>query len=127
MSEAKHTPGPWEVSPTDPCRVNVAMNTLLHPDEPRVADADEQDDDGFHDDWNICQADNDMFSRLHDECVANARLIAAAPDLLAACREALAVVDEAYQATGFIRIAATSEQRMRIEAAIAKATIGEMK
>ena len=55
------------------------------------------------------------------ETEANARLIAAAPDLLAACKEALAAVDEAYQATGFVRIMATSEQRLRIEAAIRKA------
>lgn len=87
MSEAKHTPGPWEVSPKDPCRVNVAMNTFLHPDEPRVATADEQDDDDFHDDWNICQADDDHYSRPHDECVANALLIAACPDMLAELRE----------------------------------------
>lgn len=52
----------------------------------------------------------------------DATLISASPDLLAACREALRMVDEAYEATGFFRVAATSEQRMRIEAAIAKAT-----
>lgn len=55
------------------------------------------------------------------EVAANARLIAAAPELLAACQQALLVVDEAYEATGFIRIAKTSLQRMSIEAAIAKA------
>jgi len=48
-------------------------------------------------------------------------LIAAAPDLLAACKEALIIVDEAYDATGFIKVCKTSTQRMRLEAAIAKA------
>ena len=39
-----------------------------------------------------------------------------------ACTEALAVVDEAYAATGFIRIAKTSEQRQKIAAALAQET-----
>lgn len=53
---------------------------------------EEKDDDNFHDDWNIAQADDDHFSRPHDECVANARLIAAAPDLLAACKQAYSMM-----------------------------------
>jgi hypothetical protein len=44
--------------------------------------------------------------------------------LLAACKEALAAVDEAYQATGFVKVAKTSAQRQRIEAAIDAAESG---
>lgn len=78
--KAKHTPGPWEVSPGNDCRVNVARGVFLHPTEPRVAIGDEVGDDSFHDDWNIALTDGDMFSRDgQSECEANARLIAAAP------------------------------------------------
>lgn len=85
MTQSNHTPGPWEVSPKDECRVNVAMNSFLDPNEPRVATKEEsEDDDSFHDDWNICQTDGDHYSRSHDECIANARLIASVPKLLAA-------------------------------------------
>ena len=49
---------------------------------------------------------------------------AAGPELLEACREALRVADEAYEATGYVKVAKTSRQRMAIEAAIEKATTG---
>jgi len=48
-------------------------------------------------------------------------LIAAAPDLLEAAKEALAVVDECYRATGHFKVADTSGQRERLRAAIQKA------
>lgn len=57
---------------------------------------------------------------------ANAKLMAAAHDLYEACRESLSMCDEAYEATGYIKVAKTSEQRMRLEAALAKAR-GEAK
>ena len=56
-SEAKHTPGPWNIDPIWDCRVNT-------PDGKRITDC----------------------STAHvavDVMAANARLIAAAPDLLA--------------------------------------------
>lgn len=65
----------------------------------------------------VPDADRGYFENEYD-----AMLAAAAPDLLAACRESLAMVDDAYIATGHIRVAKTSEQRLRLEAAIAKAT-----
>jgi hypothetical protein len=58
---------------------------------------------------------------VREERDANAKLIAAAPDLLAACEECLKVIDECYEATGCIKVCRTSEQRLKIEAAIAKA------
>lgn len=59
---------------------------------------------------------------LPGEAAANARLIAAAPDLLEACKELLRAVDDVYTATGYFKLSDTSEQRLKIEAAIAKAT-----
>ena len=50
-----------------------------------------------------------------------ARLRAVNAELLATCEETARVVDEAYEATGFIKVAKSSHQRMRIEAVIAKA------
>lgn len=102
-SEAKHTPGPtesWHVE-----------------NEP----------------YNVWDADGLLVCRVNaplepDEAWARgcrrARLIAAAPDLLAACQEMLITVDECYKATGHFKVAKTSEQRLRLEAAIAKATKG---
>ena len=87
-----HTPGPWEVSPRNPCRVVTEIGNYLHPLEPRRATKDEIDDDYIHDDWGICTTDNDYCSRPHDECVANANLIAAAPELLAALQRAFAAM-----------------------------------
>lgn len=56
-------------------------------------------------------------------CVAaeaeNARLAARCEGLEDACRETMAVVDEAYLATNYIKVAKTSYQRLRIEAALA--------
>lgn len=82
---SKHTPGPWEVSDKDQMRVNVKRGTLLHPSEPRIATAKDLAayGDDCHDDWNICQCDDEYFMRDPNECEANARLIASAPDLLA--------------------------------------------
>lgn len=62
---------------------------------------------------------------LVDAALAEARAKAGGADvsarLLAACKEMLAVVDEAYTATGYFKVAETSEQRLRLEAAFAAA------
>ena len=42
-------------------------------------------------------------------------------DLLEACKECLEVVDDCYEATGHVKVAVGSDQRTKIEAAIAKA------
>jgi hypothetical protein len=52
----------------------------------------------------------------HDECIANARLIAAAPDLLAACE---AMFDERSETEDFLCWMDDREKQLR--AAIAKA------
>ena len=90
-----HTPGPWEVCENDASRVNVAVNSFLHPSDAKIASPSDLNElgDECHDDWNICQCDQDNYSRNQTECEANARLIAAAPDLLAALESLHAVID----------------------------------
>lgn len=77
MSESKHTPGPWEWS---------------------IRTADESPATLFMCD--DCGVDTDIAAMLED-CDfdtqwANARLIAAAPDLLAACKETVEFNREVY-------------------------------
>lgn len=80
MSE--HTPGPWRVSENNH---NILSDHTG--DRPVLIGT------AFH--------DLNKFSRgitndiEHDECHANARLIAAAPELLAACIESLGLMDNA--------------------------------
>ena len=112
MSEAKHTPGEW-----------FKANGNRHYGFSIYAPGDRPGGRKL-----ICETigiDTIELGRNRYEegpvTIANACLLEAAPDLLAACRDCLAVVDEAYQATSYIRVAHTSEQRLKIEAAIAKA------
>ena len=102
MSESKHTPGPWK-----PAMMNSRlMNVLPH----RVH--------GF-----IVQivggADGQMVAHAHGrtekECEANARLIAAAPDML----EALQGAAEAFKP--YDRFKVDVDAMRKLEAAIAKA------
>jgi len=73
MSETKHTPGKWRLSKRPGCE--------------RVIIADELDDDGeYYGDMPICFATSQCVNI--DEAYANARLIAAAPELLEALEEA---------------------------------------
>ncbi len=53
--------------------------------------------------------------------IKNERAQSVNTELLTACKEALVAVDESYLATGYIKICNTSEQRLRIEAAVARA------
>ena len=67
---AKHTPGPWKVRDSDPLVV-IAPD----PDDPR-------------DPWSIAKAYMAAgYSEGDEESHANAKLIAAAPELLAACEQ----------------------------------------
>jgi hypothetical protein len=79
---AKHTPGPWCLHP----------NALSHKAKAYVQDAASE-----HIATVIAPYDNDEGLRA---CVANARLIAAAPDLLEALREAREVLFAEYQRDG---------------------------
>lgn len=69
----KHTPGPWEVSKDDPCRVCVGLGVVVDEDQ--------------GDDVCIVQTDTDHYcDQTPGACEANANLIAAAPDLLYVCK-----------------------------------------
>lgn len=89
---SKHTPGPWTIEPFD----NFDKSIVIR--EPGVA------------------VDNDDVN--HAEAAANARLIAAAPDLLAALRECLTVIDPEADPTH----RSNREILAQARAAIAKAT-----
>ncbi len=68
MSDGKHTPGPWMAIPAGP-----------HDDEVNVVGPTHKLNEDEH--W-LCQT----FAKAGHNTLANARLIAAAPDLLAACK-----------------------------------------
>ena len=66
--KAQHTPGPWQA------RAGLSRWNVTTCEKPRT--------------FNICAINTDRI-----EQAANARLIAAAPELLAACEEAIRYVD----------------------------------
>jgi len=73
----KHTPGPWEVGPQDWSRTRVFQEQQ---GSRRI----------------LANCDLNELRETHgyqEEALANARLIAAAPDLLAACRDVLEFLD----------------------------------
>ena len=84
MSESKHTPGPWKVSPTDDTVVIDATGA-----EVAAIDGDYNDPDTW------------------PQMEANARLIAAAPDLLDALQNLLDEAEDVFvcmaDATGIDR------------------------
>lgn len=79
-----HTPGPWQFT--------TYADAAPRPGFPcAVYGRDDEDDE---DDVAVCVADFDDAEDLFlDEAMANARLIAAAPDLLEACRAAQAKLE----------------------------------
>lgn len=98
---AQHTPGPWDYDQTgDDKRICVGIGLVEGPNGYDVAEVYSDDCD-------------------HDEALANARLIAAAPDLLDAVREL-----EAILAEGLFNIEPDRISRAREagRAAISKAT-----
>lgn len=100
---AKHTPGPWFVFPNGNC-----VGGPTGPCGP--AHADESNTAGIA----LCG----MRLRTHEEQEANARLIAAAPDLLAALIEAEQYVELTVNYT------LAGPTLLRLQAAIHKATQG---
>lgn len=100
-NSSKHTPGPWEV-----LHCGIDSETILV-----------QSGDGLE----ICTTIGEQMG-LPEEA-ANARLIAAAPDMLAACKSALEVLDEACQ-TGYHDAEKDAPTARELEAAIAKAEGG---
>ena len=80
------TPGPWKVMP---CPVNNG----LHPchDHRWIATADAE---FGHDCRGWSLSSGSLICEMRDGPIANARLIAACPDMLAACRAALALLKD---------------------------------
>jgi hypothetical protein len=73
MSEHKHTPGPWVLDETSPTSRRIYANEVDRRNEQILATVSAHQ-------W-------------YEEGLANARLIAAAPDLLAACEKLAAIED----------------------------------
>ena len=133
-SEAKvvgHTPGPWVVRMASTC--SAAWPEIVPADADEYAESLAEASTAFvfdHDrvDANEVAGGYDEHPEYfvpdedHDEVMANARLIAAAPDLLDACMDA-------RQALGSIYIRMGSQDGMKplldkVSAAIARATEG---
>ena len=93
QEKAQHTPGPWDSYP-DP---DTECSTLIEGRDGEIATV-----------WNTCE---------NDDCAANARLIAAAPDLLAALIDVHAKLDSLNWTTPEI-----NQILEAARAAIAKAT-----
>src|SRR6185295_13204498 len=72
MSEQKHTPGKWRILQQREPSDGTNHLAIAAGDAPAVA---------------VCRISDVRFANAEDE--ANARLIAAAPDLLAACKAAI--------------------------------------
>jgi hypothetical protein len=105
---ARHTPGPWSIGDEN----NACCDVLLGTEHNLTCSMDRRDNNTFA----------EVISR--EEMLANAHLIAAAPDLLEACQK---LVDwderEKDHAIGFMeRIFLCAEAFELMNAAIAKAT-----
>jgi hypothetical protein len=81
-----HTSGPWNWKGTDPGFQDYETGHWEDPPMPAVVYAGDEDDEA--EEHNAIAWMNN--STKEDEQEANARLIAAAPDLLAACRDQMA-------------------------------------
>lgn len=75
-----HTPGPWEL------RTEEGLHKIIGPHHPAVG----RPPVAFHAVYGTGVGHQDRI----DECLANARLIAAAPDLLEVAQRTLAMVTE---------------------------------
>jgi hypothetical protein len=80
MSEVQHTPGPWHT---------LCKSTNLEGREPRITVAGGSRPEAFGGQVAVVG----WKDQSTEEAEANARLIAAAPDLLAACEESLRLMD----------------------------------
>lgn len=80
MSETKHTPGPWAIAPGDPC-------VIYSPDNP-------EDEPCLAITYDVESADRFHWLRDADQAEANARLIAAAPDLLTVAMRAEYIISQ---------------------------------
>ena len=97
--QAKHTPGPWRA-------LIIPPNNLDHRGTTLVGTT-------YHDGMAIdCERSDQTF----DECAANARLIAACPDLLSALQQCAAALRQCAHVPGV-----TEQAIWAADAAIAKA------
>lgn len=104
MGMVSNTPGPWSVTPICPFGVEIRADGLW------VATAVGHNE-GFP----------QAFVKSDDECIANADLISAAPDLLDACKLMLEVTGGSPFWQGHTHVALKA-----LEAAVKKATGGEV-
>lgn len=102
MSAAKHTPGPWQVHHGNPLQVCDA-------------DGERRGCAPIANAWTPT-------SQITGEAVANARLVAAAPELLAALKEAIDAVKVFHGPNCWEIYEANAPEMRRWRAAIAKAT-----
>lgn len=117
---SKHTPGPWVM---DTIRTSVGICHRIGPFPPRRPDDETVRHACLYADY------PSAFNPADEELEANARLIAAAPDLLTDLREAAATLrryEELHRAKGTAESTAKAEVNAelasRFEATIAKAT-----
>ncbi len=90
MEKVKHTPGPWTFSP----------NVGKRPEWEYIGANDPRDGSGRTSICMVCQSQAQRkTARLisNKEMEANARLIAAGPELVEALRATLAILDRAYE------------------------------
>ena len=102
MSKQKHTPGPWKTQP----HISLDRLEIRDADGRRIAE---------------CAMDFPMSAKTHD---ANARLIAAAPELLEAAEHAWTFVSDILE-TGMSQSEEVRALERALKDAIAKAKGGE--
>ena len=101
MSTTKHTPGPWSISSACKNAINAERNNKLIGIGTTYHDPDS------------------VYFIGQDEAIANARLIAAAPELLAACEE---VIEGMIDGKNSTNKNVTMYAIQMVKSAIAKAT-----
>ena len=118
-TETQHTPGPWGVSgrTVRACRTDATAREWLR-SAPVACAYSEDDNDG---EWPTDHDDDVLEFPTNEVAYANARLIAAAPDLLAALRELVTLWDSPEPFTGADALQAIGEATERARAAIRKA------
>jgi hypothetical protein len=113
MSESKHTPGPWEFLEAGRTEEKFNVGRPF-----TIAEANAPHNDIA----NVYSADDETVSITREQAISNARLIAAAPDLLKHAQSLLNGID-----TGLVRLDTDADETLAntmsgLRAAIAKAT-----
>jgi hypothetical protein len=113
MSETKHTPGPWEVE----------FDDSDHSEGHIIRMGEAIDSPGYHKTHHRIQYDHMLYpgDKGFGEAHANARLISAAPDMLAALR----AMEEAFVVDREKFTESQAAAVLQMDAAVAKATGGQ--